>query len=81
MKRVTIYVDENDWNEVKDSAYINRVSCGNLLMDLYRGKYPKTKNQPKKKVKPVGYKPAGKQKRELTPQERLAEWKRTGGVG
>lgn len=36
MKRVTIYVDEVEWEGVKESAYQARKSAGAYLMGLHR---------------------------------------------
>lgn len=37
MKRVTIYVDEKVWDEIKECAWQEKVSVGNYLVRLYLG--------------------------------------------
>lgn len=40
MKRVTIYVDEVVWDDVKEGAYRARVSAGEYLMNAHRAYFP-----------------------------------------
>lgn len=38
MKRVTIYVDEAIWEDIKDSSWMARLSIGNYLVKLHEAK-------------------------------------------
>lgn len=46
MKRVTIYVDEVEWEGVKESAYQARKSAGAYLMSLHLGGVSLVDNPP-----------------------------------